>query len=105
MNKKYFFTLLVIALFVAACAPTVAGNEAPKDPAQPPALVPVTGASVSAPDRSAQKSNLWSGEILNSDSNSPDRQQNIQAPANTTSENSACTSEDAVEQRQSGCIE
>lgn len=104
MNTKYFFVLLVVALFAAACAPVIAGNESPKDPAQPAALVPVTGASVSVPAREAQGPRLWSGEILNSDDNGPDHGQSIQAPVVTTAGN-ACSSEDALERRQGGCIE
>ena len=104
MNTKYFFVLLVVALFVAACAPVIAGNESPKDPAQPAALVPVTGASVSVPAREAQEPRLWSGEIFNSENNSPDHEQSIQAPAVTTTDN-ACSSEDDLERRQGGCIE
>jgi len=111
MKTKFFSVLFVFALFAAACAPVVAGNETPKDPApaavnQNAAIVPITGASVSVPDRVEQAPRLWSGEISNSDSNGPDQGETLQAPANTAaSTERTCTSEDDVEQKYSGCLE
>jgi len=109
MKTKYFFVLLIVALFAAFVVPAFAGNASAKDPAQPAAqentaLIPVTGAAVSVPARDAQEPRLWSGEILNSDSNIPDQGKNIQAPAVTATE-SACLSEDAFEQKYGGCVE
>jgi hypothetical protein len=105
MKTKYFFVLLIVALVAAFVVPALAGNASAKDPAQEDtALIPVTGAEVSVPARAAQEPRLWSGEILNSNSNSPDQGQSIQAPAATAAA-SACSSEDALERRQGGCIE
>ena len=103
MNTKFFFVLLVIAVFASACAPVVAGNLVPADPIQP--VVPVTGEYAPAVQHSeAQEPRLWSGEILLSDTNSPDYVQPIQAPAIQNSQ-SECVSEDTLPRRHGGCVE
>lgn len=94
MKTKLFFVVLIVALFAAIAIPALAGNVA-KDPAQ---------SAVSAPTRVAQESRLWSGQILNSDGDSPDHAPNIQAPAVVPRE-SICSSEDDPERRQGGCLE
>jgi len=84
MKTKFFSVLFVFALFA----------------------IPVSGVSVSIPDRAEQEPRLWSGEVFNSDSNSPDLRQSIQAPVNTAANNDrTCTSDDAPEQKYSGCFE
>jgi len=103
MNIKFFFVLLVIAVFASACAPVVAGNLVPADPIQP--AVPVTGESapvVARPDSQAPR--LWSGEVFLSDNDNPDYVQPSEAPAIQNTQNE-CQSEDSQPRRHGGCVE
>ena len=106
MNTKFFFTVLVVVVFAAACAPLIPGSSAPLDPIQPPSE-PVA-APATAPDavvvRAPQEPRLWSGEILLSDTGSPDYVQNAQ-PLTQQPALDACVSEDDQPKRQSGCVE
>ena len=112
MNTKLSIVLLVavIALAVTACAPATKGASAnvsnPVQPAdyQTNHLVPVTGNSAPVASRAPQESRWWSGEIINSDNNSPDQELSIQAPANTVTKN-ACSSENDLERSYGGCLE
>jgi hypothetical protein len=92
MNIKFFFVLLVIAVFASACAPV-----------QP--AVPVTGESapvVARPDSQAPR--LWSGEVFLSDNDNPDYVQPSEAPAIQNTQNE-CQSEDSQPRRHGGCVE
>ena len=102
MNTKIFFTVLVIAIFAAACTPLLTGSSAPMDPARPENEQTVTLAPSAA--RATQEPRLWSGEISLSDSNNPDYVQNAQ-PAAGPKAQEACMSEDSLPRRQSGCVE
>jgi len=111
LNTKFSFVLLVvIALVVTACAPTIKddssniSNPAQSADDQTVPLVPVTGESASVAARAPQESRLWSGSIFLSDNGNPDYVQNTPTTTIHKSQNE-CISEDSQPRRQSGCIE
>jgi len=109
MNTKFFFVLLVIAIFAAACVPVINGSSVPGNPIKPAdnqtvALVPVTGASAPVSSHTPLESRLWSGSIFMSDNGNPDYVQNTQTTTIQKSQ-TECMSEDSQPKRQGGCIE
>jgi hypothetical protein len=112
MNTKFFFAslIIVIAFIATACAPALIDSSAPVVQAvqlannEISAIMPVTGESASTAARDAQEPQLWSGEIVLSDNNSPDYLRNSQPAASEASQD-GCISEDSRPERQSGCVE